>query len=59
MSSDVSNPFVSNLKLSGFKPSTGMISFATFSHDPDFPRLFRGMGMTNLAADSSSPQQVF
>lgn len=59
MSSDVSEPLVSDLKLSGFNPSTGMMSFATFSHDPDFPRFFNGMGMMSLAADSSSPQQVF
>lgn len=55
----MSEPLVSDLKLSGFKPSTGMMSFATRSHDPDFPRFFKGIGMISLAAFSSSPQQVF
>lgn len=54
----MSDPFVSDLKLSGFKPSTGMISLANFSHDPDFPVFFNGTGMTNLA-ESSSLQQLF
>lgn len=49
---------MSDFKLSGFKPSTGMISFANFSHDPDFPVFFKGTGITNLA-ESSSLQQDF
>jgi hypothetical protein len=59
MSSEVSAPFVRDLKLSGFKPSTGMMSFAYLSHDPDFPSPFSGTGRTSFGPESSSLQQVF
>lgn len=51
---------MSERKLSGFKPSTGMISFANVSHEPsDFPKLFIGIGKTSFAVDSSSEQHDF
>jgi hypothetical protein len=51
---------VSDFKLSGFNPSTGIISFAYLSHDPaDFPTFFNGIGKTSFATFSSSLQHVF
>lgn len=56
----MSPPFVRDFRLSGFKPSTGMTSFAKDSHVPDdFPKLFIEIGKTSFATDSSSVQQVF
>jgi hypothetical protein len=55
----VSAPLVRDLKLSGFNPSTGMMSFAYLSHDPDLPSFFKGTGSTSFGPDSSSLQQVF
>lgn len=59
MSSDVSPPLVSRRRLSGLRPSTGMMSFAKLSHDSGKPpSFFIGMGSTNLATLSLSVQHV-
>lgn len=60
MSSDVSPPLVSRRRLSGLRPSTGMMSFATLSHDSGKPpSFFIGMVSTNFAILSLSLQHVF
>jgi len=61
ISSVVSDPpFVRDLKLSGFNPSTGIISFANDSQDPwGFPKFFIGIGSTSFATDSSSQQDCW
>lgn len=55
----MSPPLERDLKLSGLIPSTGMMSFANLSQDPDLPSLFKGTGSTSFGPDSSSLQQFF
>lgn len=49
---------MSDCKLSGFKPSIGMMSLAKDSQAPAFPEFFNGNGKISLA-ESSSLQHVF
>lgn len=60
MISFASDPFVRDFKVSGFKPSIGIISFANVVQDAESALAFLiGIGSTSFATNSSSPQQDF